>query len=706
MVWNFNNFTKIYSTHRTTIQYIVVFLLSFLLARAVFFSVAAPFFLPFWAYMLVHYKKNSAIAFVGGIIGALTLNVGQFFILLMQFAIARLLLHFLFRKVPLVVLITAATFIGQAIWQIIYYRDIPSTEIMMAILLEIILTILFSITLEKCHLIWQQKAWDEWSMEQLTFVSLFIAISIQGAEQLQIGQVNIALVLTQFIICFVAFQNSATTILILGSVIGVVNAVSNLAFSTMISVVVVTSMATLFAKMYGKLGITVVSIIPSLLFFLYDTTLPLDIVYFSSIGLGAFLFYFATPNDIWSSNRPSNLPNIKQPKQQKQYNTELPVQQFQKMFQLIYEMLQKQSEQQQKTATAKQKGMPLCQNCIRYSYCFEKNENDMEALLTNWRFYQQTNKGSDRLKTEQLINKKCMKPNALIEELAFASLNERLSLQFHHGREMFSLQLKDFIKHMEQMMYELQHSDSSVKSLMVKHRDGQPRFEYAYHAYTKTKLKGSKSGDSYKIYPLTDQLIAILLSDGMGHSLKSNQESERIVTYMQQFMKYSIQPETAMHTLHYLYAFQNHDDMYATLDVGMIDLQEGKYYCWKAGCMSTYIVRQNEIFKLNSFSPPIGAMPQFYVEMGTHELKSNDMIFIVSDGIFSFDKNIKEQEDMLMRIILELIERKLPVRTLLYELMDRYEYHFPLTDDCTIIAMEVKHIEQSWQVIHPYAIQT
>jgi stage II sporulation protein E len=703
MVWDFNNFIKIYRTHKTTIQYIVVFLLGFLLARAVFFSVAAPFFLPFWAYMLVHYKKYSAIALVGGIIGALTFNIGQFFILLMQFSIARLLLHFLFRKVPLVVLITTATFLGQAVWQVVYYSNIPSTEVIMAIFLEIILTILFSITIEKCHQVWKQKTWKEWPMEQLVFMSLFIAIVIQGAEQIQIGQVNLSLVFIQFMICFAAFQSTATTTLVLGSVIGIVNAVSNLAFSTMISVVVVTSMAAILAKMYGKLGITVVSIIPSLIFFLYDTTLPLDIVYFSSIGLGAFIFYFATPNDVWSPIGSSNMPNIKQPKQ---YNAELPVQQFQKMFQLIYEMLQKQSEQQRATSTAKQKGMPLCQSCIRYSYCFEKNENDMEALLTNWRFYQQTNKSSERLKTEQLINKKCMKPNALIEELSFASLNERLNLQFHHGREMFSLQLKDFIKHMEQMMYELQHSDSSVRSLMVKHRDGQPRFEYAYHAYTKTKLKGSKSGDSYKIYSLTDQLVAILLSDGMGHSLKSNQESERIVTYMQQFMKYSIQPETAMHTLHYLYAFQNHDDMYATLDVGMIDLQEGKYYCWKAGCMSTYIVRQNEIFKLNSFSPPIGAMPQFYVEMGTHELKSNDMIFIVSDGIFSFDKNIKEQEDMLMRIILELIERKLPVRTLLYELMDRYEYHYPLTDDCTIIAMEVKHIEQSWQVIHPYAIQT
>ena len=337
MVWNYNDLMKIYNTHRTTIQYIVVFLLGFLLARAVFFSVAAPFFLPFWAYMLVHHKKNSAIAFVGGLVGALTLNIGQLIILLLQFSIARLLLHFLFRKVPLVILITAATFIGQVIWQSVYYRELPSTEIMVAILLEIVLTVLFCVTLEKCHQIYQQKAWNALSIEQLTFISLFIVIAIQGAEQLQIGQVNLALVLIQFFICFVAFQSTATTTLILGSVIGVVNAVSNLAFSTMISVFVVTSMAAMFAKMYGKLGITVVSTIPSLLFFLYDTTLPLDIVYFTSIGLGAFIFYFATPNEVWIPKTSSSVPDIKQPKQ---YNAELPVQQFQKMFQLIYEMLQ------------------------------------------------------------------------------------------------------------------------------------------------------------------------------------------------------------------------------------------------------------------------------------------------------------------------------------------------------------------------------
>ena len=62
--------------------------------------------------------------------------------------------------------------------------------------------------------------------------------------------------------------------------------------------------------------------------------------------------------------------------------------------------------------------------------------------------YEQVQEERDQVINCTLEEVKAQK--ALIEELAFASLNERLSFQFHHGREMFSLQLKDFIKQMEQ----------------------------------------------------------------------------------------------------------------------------------------------------------------------------------------------------------------------------------------------------------------
>ena len=44
-----------------------------------------------------------------------------------------------------------------------------------------------------------------------------------------------------------------------------------------------------------------------------------------------------------------------------------------------------------------------------------------------------------------------------------------------------------------------------------------------------------------------------------------------------------------MHTLHYMMSLNGMDDMYATLDLALIDLQDGRLWSWKAGSMSTYI---------------------------------------------------------------------------------------------------------------------
>ena len=73
-------------------------------------------------------------------------------------------------------------------------------------------------------------------------------------------------------------------------------------------------------------------------------------------------------------------------------------------------------------------------------------------------------------------------------------------------------------------------------------------------------------------------------------------------------------PETAMHTLHYMMSLNGLDDMYATLDLALIDLQDGRLWSWKAGSMSTYIKRGNDFLRLDSKSVPVGFLPSFSVE--------------------------------------------------------------------------------------------
>ena len=73
-------------------------------------------------------------------------------------------------------------------------------------------------------------------------------------------------------------------------------------------------------------------------------------------------------------------------------------------------------------------------------------------------------------------------------------------------------------------------------------------------------------------------------------------------------------PETAMHTLHYMMSLNGLDDMYATLDLALIDLQDGRLWSWKAGSMSTYIKRGKDFLRLDSQSVPVGFLPSLSIE--------------------------------------------------------------------------------------------
>ncbi len=70
-------------------------------------------------------------------------------------------------------------------------------------------------------------------------------------------------------------------------------------------------------------------------------------------------------------------------------------------------------------------------------------------------------------------------------------------------------------------------------------------------------------------------------------------------------------PETAMHTLHYMMSLNGLDDMYATLDLALIDFQDGRLWSWKAGSMSTYIKRGEDFLRLDSKSVPVGFLTFF-----------------------------------------------------------------------------------------------
>lgn len=752
---------------------------AFFLANAVFFDVAVPFFVPFWAVIQSQFPKMRKATLAGGIIGAFSLNVGQFFILIMQLLLFQVLHKWKGQPLPLAFQVLISTLTVQVLWQIIYAQGLPTFDVWMAVFLEVLLayvmTLLVGISVQGQPLQFSLP----WKADRIIASLIIVSIMVTGMTSFQFGQFSLSIFLIHLLLCVIGFRFSFATTVMTATVIGTIIAVANLSFTGMLSVVILTGIVIGLSRPLGKVGIAFISVLPSVFFFLYDATLPLDSVYFVSIAIamGAFLMipvqayqkveHYFQPSI--SDKEASNLVNEK---------IELQLSEFRRFVNFISEAVlvntQLNQNEQNEQNVNELSPYEICQSCFRKNVCWGANREEMTQLVQHWHLYKSANQQFELIKLEEKLSRKCVKHERLIEEMTFQSLEDRISRQFYHGKKMLALQLQDFTMHLEQLMYTMQQNAltyeqtedlllseinnqyescfqvdfvsevagariiklyfSQTKKELLKNEldiieqlnnyfgevfhltaivesnklfvhsvlqfESRMRFEVAYDVFNKSKISGTVSGDAHSIFMIHEGLVGILLSDGMGHSQKARAESEQLINWMRSFLHYQIQPETAMHTMHYMLSLKSTLDMYATFDMGLIDLQKGRLYSWKAGGMSTYIVRGDSIFKVDSYSPPIGAMPHFSVEMNEHDLKSHDMIFIVSDGIFSLTDSWQEQEKLFMQLILKMLDRHLSIQAMLYELMDSYETHFPLKDDCTIIAVEVKHVQSDWMVFH------
>lgn len=159
--------------------------------------------------------------------------------------------------------------------------------------------------------------------------------------------------------------------------------------------------------------------------------------------------------------------------------------------------------------------------------------------------------------------------------------------------------------------------------------------------------------------------------------------------------KQKMDPETTMHTLHYMMSLQNDNDSYATVDLALIDLQKGELWSWKAGSMSTYLVRGSEMRKIESKHVPFGFLPTFSIEARKMDLKDGDVLVMLSDGVFSGNTTVEKQEQYYQKILQDPTMNAERFVKMLEE-----TYSLP-GDDRTVIFMQVEHVVPEWSLFTP-----
>lgn len=771
-------FWSSYSTKKINLYiHLFFFLLAYFLSQAVMFEAAVPFLLPLWAIVRHRYDREKNYVLLGGILGALFLSLGQACILVLQIIIFEGIYRFKYWQMPLSLAVACSLFLGQFFWQGVVYWGIPPFIVQMYVIYEVVLGFVTTIFM-KVFFVTPYRFWrNEWSYERVGAGLVILALFLTGLKPLVIAYFAPHPFLLHLIITVAGFVGGVPIATMVATILGTLIGIAELSFTGMISLYALTGAVAGLFNGLPKLAVAVSSILPSMFFFFYDTTLPLDSVYFVSLVI-AVLVFLLLPEKLFSFLKNSIHPKREEVLLQRQQwlteHTTEKLQTFQSFVLFMKELVFDRFTSLEHVKQIQQvEPYQVCKGCFRYRHCWGNHR--IENFIRDWfnsKFHEDR---ETQIACEEKIRRKCIKGNELLEELDYKLYHNKMNGQIYHGKKMIALQLKDLCNHLNQLMEDMKDEtlsfhtvEDELESLFKKvnisciqtdvlnntpgermiicsfspnYKDGdfqllcermvlpilhevfnEPfyieklveqnvpfhhiqvrfrsavRFKIEYDIYSRAKEGNLVSGDSHAIFHIHPGLMAIMLSDGMGQNRDAKRESRRLIRIMRECLTYNLNPETAMHTLHYVLSLNKEVDMYATIDFALVDLQKGALWSWKAGSMSTYILRGEKLIRIDGKSMPVGFMPDFCIETEKVNLLAKDYIVMISDGLFSSQIDLEEQEHYFVKLLQEKISGSLPTEAIIYDVMDQFKQRYEIEDDCTVMIFQVDHIAPKWSV--------
>lgn len=158
------------------------------------------------------------------------------------------------------------------------------------------------------------------------------------------------------------------------------------------------------------------------------------------------------------------------------------------------------------------------------------------------------------------------------------------------------------------------------------------------------------SGDRSTVTKLHDGKILLAISDGMGSGKEAQRSSKMAITMLEKLLQEGFDKDTSLSLINSTMVLNSNEDMYATLDISILDLYQGKIECIKNGACPTIIKRKETIQQIDSTEIPAGILNNIELVVYEQELEDGDLIVMCSDGI----TENKEDENWLEKILKEI----------------------------------------------------
>lgn len=199
--------------------------------------------------------------------------------------------------------------------------------------------------------------------------------------------------------------------------------------------------------------------------------------------------------------------------------------------------------------------------------------------------------------------------------------------------------------------------DIDEKNTEAQDEKKEEKYKLTKVVLTKTKNKSEISGDNHLVTKLEDGKYMIAISDGMGSGVQANKSSKTVISMLKKMLTNGFDKEVSIGLINSAININSNEETYATIDLSIIDLNNGNIEFIKNGACPTFIKSKNKVEVVKAVSFPAGVLDKIDLVVYDKDLKPEDIIIMCSDGILESNTEY-ENKEIWLKNLLENIEGK------------------------------------------------
>lgn len=292
------------------------------------------------------------------------------------------------------------------------------------------------------------------------------------------------------------------------------------------------------------------------------------------------------------------------------------------------------------------------------------------------------------LKEKDLILKQLNNAQIAVEEISIRK-NDRFFVEIYVQNNQEDLKIKAIENILSKVLKEeiVANIDTTIgKKLSFISAD---KYTMQLSVENSTKSQSEESGDSILNIRLKDGNYLVALSDGMGSGREAKKSSSQALKMLESLLLSGFDKNTSVELINSS-LIANNNETFATLDIAIINLYQGKIEFIKSGASPSYIKNNRKVQLIKSNSLPSGIVQDSKLAVYDRDIVNNDILILCSDGII--DSNIEyKNKELWVKYILEDMETENPKKISNLILTEAVDNCFGrIKDDLSVIVCKIQ----------------